>query len=164
MCYLQNPFPSCREGKSLISCPVPNAFSCKRYFPQKNRIVKTSTDKEPPKLYLAAPQWQHRLPLDDRIALCRDHWQSYNNAEGQDIAPRLWSASCEETNRRQRAKEVWGHWGHDCFAQELEPQHQKCLQAALREETEIWTWALHPDLSVKECQWKLFHLQKCSGN
>lgn len=73
MWYLQNPFPSCREGKSLISCPVPNAFSCKRYFPQKNRIVKTSTDKEPPKLYLAAPQWQHRLPLDDRIALCRDH-------------------------------------------------------------------------------------------
>lgn len=66
-------------------------------------------------------------------ALCRDHWQSYDNAEGQGIAPHLWSASCEETNGRQRAKEVWGHWVHDCFAQGLESQHQKCLQAPLGE-------------------------------
>lgn len=64
MWYLQNPFLSCRESKSFISSAVPNAFSCKWCFQQKKRTVKIFPyrDKEPPKLYLAAPQWKHRHP------------------------------------------------------------------------------------------------------
>lgn len=162
MWYLQNPFLSCRESKGFISSAVPNAFSCKWCFQQKKRIVKIfpHRDKEPPKLYLAAPQWRHRHP-----SACQPYAGITGRATIVLRAKTLHHVWEVHSVRRQTRG---GRQGRSAVSPQLlcpgaGTTTSEMSPSSFGEWTEIWSWALYPDLSVKQCQWKIFHLQNCSG-